>query len=392
MEDFSDPASAEKVHVVQVPQSIYAPGGLERLEEEVEVGDRTIKVTEDRVMAPGQSGELEVVDIDQPQYQPELLPGQMWTVDSLIGQVNGRPIFADEFLLPIEARLIEFARMPSREQGRTMFVQRVETLFDDWVDSELIIAEAESLLTSQQKQGLFAWLQNLRESEIATRGGSSASAQQSIQDQFGVSMGEFIDSQKNLALGQTLLNRRVEPRSIVSWRDVLREYEKEFEFFNPPSVVKLGRIRIRNSQPEQLEMVVGYFQDGWSFSQVAEKLEMADGGMWMEFQVEAAGIESIQLADPIKSKLVGLDIDQASEPVQDRSGTTWFAILEIVEPKTFGIFDPNVQLSIRGRLKEIRKARERVRYIESLRSQWVTEDIEQMKQRLVDVALERYWR
>ena len=40
----------------------------------------------------------------------------------------------------------------------------------------------------------------------------------------------------------------------------------------------------------------------------------------------------------------------------------------------------------------MRKSIERQRYISTLRSRWVNDDIAEIEQRLVDFALERYWR
>ena len=39
--------------------------------------------------------------------------GDVWIVDALVGQINGRPVFAQEFLEPIEAKLIELASRTS---------------------------------------------------------------------------------------------------------------------------------------------------------------------------------------------------------------------------------------------------------------------------------------
>jgi hypothetical protein len=52
----------------------------------------------------------------------------------------------------------------------------------------------------------------------------------------------------------------------------------------------------------------------------------------------------------------------------------------------------DLQLAITAQLRDVRRAIERQRYIGTLRSRWVTDDISAMEERLVAFALERYWR
>jgi hypothetical protein len=56
------------------------------------------------------------------------------------------------------------------------------------------------------------------------------------------------------------------------------------------------------------------------------------------------------------------------------------------------VYDRELQLAISEQLRDIRRAIERQRYIGTLRSRWVTDDISAMEERLVAFALERYWR
>jgi hypothetical protein len=51
-----------------------------------------------------------------------------------------------------------------------------------------------------------------------------------------------------------------------------------------------------------------------------------------------------------------------------------------------------VQLALEDELRGRRRLIERSRYIGTLRSRWVTDDIDAMERRLVDIALQRYWR
>jgi hypothetical protein len=94
---------------------------------------------------------------------PVLRVGQRWPVESLIGQINGRPIFAEEVFSRVEAEVMLAAQNPNPEQARAGVDATVRRAFRQQVESELILAEAESRLSPEMKQGLLGWLRDLQE-------------------------------------------------------------------------------------------------------------------------------------------------------------------------------------------------------------------------------------
>jgi hypothetical protein len=70
----------------------------------------------------------------------------------------------------------------------------------------------------------------------------------------------------------------------------------------------------------------------------------------------------------------------------------WLAILGVDSRPAKSIYDPEVQLFLRSVVSGERAGIERFRYIRSLRSRWVTDDIDEIETRLVQIALDRYWR
>ncbi|MEE2973519.1 MAG: hypothetical protein VX672_10360 [Planctomycetota bacterium] len=144
------------------------------------------------------------------EYVVDDLPvGLAYPVEGLVGQINGRPVFADEFLIPLESRILRIvAEMP-----RPQAVQQVDLLvarrFQEYLNSELIIAEAESRLSPEQQQGVLAWLTSMQEDMITSRGGTRDSATSSIEDEFGLSLEEFVSQRRSVALAQDLLRKRV---------------------------------------------------------------------------------------------------------------------------------------------------------------------------------------
>ena len=319
--------------------------------------------------------------------------GGIWPVDALVGQINGRPVFADDFLEPISDQLKRCVANPDRVVGREQFLSVVKSWFKRTVDSELVVAEAESQLSPEQQQGLLAWLKSIQEETIAERGGSRAAAEESLQAEGTGSLDEFMRERRDFSLAMRLLNQRLEPRSIVSWREVEQAYERDRKLFNPPQQLKLGRMRFDTvAEAEKIERVKALAAEGKSFTQVAKELGVADGGLWQSTDLPPQGIEGLPLSDAIKARIKGLEVDRMTEPLQSRDFTIWYSVLAIETPASRSIYDRDVQLALYAQLRDVRRSIEQQRYIGTLRSRWVTDDIGEMEERLVAFALERYWR
>ncbi|MFZ9916075.1 MAG: hypothetical protein ACO3IB_12170 [Phycisphaerales bacterium] len=320
--------------------------------------------------------------------------GEPWPVEGLVGQINGRPVFADAFFAPIDDELRQSVAMRDRVEGRRVFVDTVRREFSRTVESELVVAEAESQLTPEQQQGLFAWIKSQQESTIAERGGSRAAAEASIEAESTLSLDEFMQQRRDIALARRLLSERVEPRAIVSWRDVVQEYERRRAEFNPQATVRIGRIRLSATEDaERIAMVRQGVADGRSFAEIAAELKLPEGGFWNQFELPPDGIRGLkELSDAVKDRLADLPVGKVSEPLEQRGFTMWLAVIDVVRPEARSIYDREVQLRLRDELKARREIIERERYIATLRSRWVTDDIGAMERRLVEIALERYWR
>jgi len=400
LSDFREPRPGLRPDVVELPPETYLPPPTIRRFIGVEVDGELVEqraMTEAVVRDP-QKG-TEVVRVGPVQVSGDATVGRAWTVDSLVGQINGRPVFADEFLLPIETRLREFAAVGDRVQGRTGFIRLVRERFEAFVDSELVISESEAQLSPGQRQGLFAWLRTMQETEIAERGGSRAEAENSLREDLGMSIDEFLDQRRDQALAATLLRRKVEPRTIVSWRDIEREYRKRIAEFAPPPTIEIGRIRLNSrTEAERVERVKELVAEGRTLEAIAAELGLAPESIrWQRFQLSEggdldAGIAALPLTDQIKGRLRGLPVGQPSGPIEQREFLVWIAILGIETPPARSIYDPEVQLFLRRSVAGERSSFERFRYIRTLRSRWVSDEIAQIEARLVKIAFDRYWR
>jgi hypothetical protein len=392
--DFSQPPADLRTDVVEMSKGVLAGPEVVSVGE-VDVAGGVASASAQADISETLADGRRVVDAVTPKTVVQRVPpGGLWPVDALVGQVNGRPVFADEFFGPIEDQLRQIAANPDRVAGREQFVRTIRGYFKQTVDSELIVAEAESQLSPEQQQGVLAWLKSIQEATIAERGGSRAAAEASLQAEEDKTLDEFMQQRREVSLALRLLNQRIEPRAIVSWREVEQAYQRDAKIYNPPSQVRIGRIKLDVvADAAKIERVRALVKEGKKFSEIAKELELTEGGLWQASELPAGGVQGLPLADGVLSRLKPLQPDQVSEELVQKEGfVVWFAIMEISQPRARSIYDRDLQLAITRQIQDVRRAIERQRYIASLRSRWVTDDIVEMEERLVAFALERYWR
>jgi hypothetical protein len=90
-------------------------------------------------------------------------------------------------------------------------------------------------------------------------------------------------------------------------------------------------------------------------------------------------------------KVVGkLGVGDVSEPLEQRTTISWFSVIGTEVPRSISIFDPDLQLNLRGELRGTQERMEQARYIQSLQKRWLGASINKMELRLVQMARERY--
>lgn len=321
-----------------------------------------------------------------------LPPGRPWPVDGLVGQINGKAIYADEFLKGMSDRLAQAGRNPDRAVGRRDIIGLVSERFEEEVNNRLIISEAESSIPPEAREGLFEWLRTLQEEEIAERGGTRSAATASMQEQFGMTVEQFLERRKNMALAGDLIRRRIAPRAIVSWRDVERAYDRASEEFAPGATIVIGRIVLRTREDAaKIEEAKAQFASGAEFQSVAAGLKIAKDGVWLERTLDAKGIDGLtDLREEMRAAMKDLPVGKPSAPIVLGPATVWLCVLSLNQPPVRSLFEPDVQLRIRAELEGARMTQEQTRYFEALRSRWISDDIDQMRVRIVDIALRRY--
>ncbi len=389
---FSRPIDGPAPEVVATPLPDVEPPSVTEIDHVTELSDGTkveTKATEVTAVDPA-SQKLQAQLVDESTSRT-LRVGQRWPVESLVGQINGRPIFAEEIFRQIEAAVMLAAQDPNPDNARQQVDALVRRAFRQQVESELILAEAESRLTPEMKQGLLGWLRDLQETTIAQRGGSRASAEEALRDEMQMSVEEFVEFRKNAELTRDILRRKVEPRVVVSWRDVERLYSTRRAAYAPDPVYRLGRIRLsKESQAEKVETVRKLLAEGKPFPEIADAVGIPEHGFWRNVTVSGGRMNLGDLTEDIQKAIAPLEPGKVSEPLEQRTSITWFSVVGADAPPSVSIFDSNLQLSLRAELQATQERFEQGRYIQSLQKRWLGASIAKMETRLVQIARERY--
>jgi len=349
--------------------------------------------------APGEAEPpVEIVTNAPPPPVPArpLVPGGEVVLDSLVGQINGRPIFADAFFAPIDAKL----RLAAEQNSRLRFLQMLEIEIAqhlrDILESELILAQAQSQLTEQQQMGLFAFLeQQQSQFVLESGGGSKEEAGRRLLEERGITMEDFMEQERQRALIQLILQQEIAPRIVISWKDIEREYAERRAKYNPPAQARIVQIWIDMTEhPDLIEQVKERLGAGDPFMTVWAEL---DPGFRMEHtpMVPTGSLADVDLIGLYKEHLAGLSAGETTDPFEHvlTSGSrrmVWLHVAEINQPVGRSIYDQDVQLELRKSIFDRRFGEERMRYMEEQLGKEVMKDIGDMAIRLARVGELRY--
>ncbi len=332
---------------------------------------------------------------------PSARPGQRVIVDSLIGQVNGRPIFADEFFEPIEDQILAARAQLSAENFLATMDRIIVSRLNQVIFNELVLAEAETMLTEETRVGLRYWLKDVEEKRLAESLGVRSRAEQELAEE-GMTLDKYLEIRRDEAMIYTLVKKKIEPRVIVTWRDLEREYERREREFNPPASVTLAKIVLsKEREQEMIDAVETGLAEGKSLEEIGKSLERDTAYSEDVLELGPNGLKDLPLNPAILEAIADLKVGETSQPVEvelsSMSGTKrvsvyWYHIKSIDQREARTLYDPQVQRQLFAELKRRRLEEEQNRYLDSLLSKGIYDNIEEMTLRLRRVALIRYGR
>lgn len=310
-------------------------------------------------------------------------------IEAKLGDVNGRPIYADRFLEPLSGRLVAEARRMGRSEWMRFAAALIARDMRLILEDELLRAEALKELTPEQKQGLFAFVQGLRDDLISRSYGSASLAAQSLAEDRGLSEEEYLREQEEQLLVRRALNEALFDRVQVSWRDIRQRYERERAQNRELPTARFRLLRVAG--PEEAAEAARRLGEGEPFAALASSSinvsNASAGGLqviefrWPYEDASFFGLESLN------DLARGLEPGEYAGPIEIGSTPAWLYLEEINDPAR-SLYD--AQLDILDELRNERFVTERDRYMQRLQSRVNMESLIELQRRLLEIAAERY--
>lgn len=318
-------------------------------------------------------------------------------VDSMVGDVNGNPIFAREFLSPMEGTLTARAREAQTEaEWRAFATQHIRVALDAQIANTLLREEALASLAPEKKQGLRYLLDNYRQTLISRRGGGSETRlQRKLEEQTGRTLSEELNLAREQFLIEEVALGRLKDSTVISMADVRNFYDRNYEQFNPPPTAHLCAIQVAAGDAEAIEDINLRLEAEEPFVEVA-------AGPYNFFRRDSGGRRIYEIRDSYESTPLFTgqgyeELDRAARSLRvgEWAGPIrigdylWWVHLERINEVRFSFYD--MQLFLEQYMSSVRQNEAKNRLIRQLQENASFTSQPEMVQRLVNVAAEWYW-
>ncbi len=314
-------------------------------------------------------------------------------VDALVGQINGKPVYASKFLAPLDGRLrakvVELAnnRAWQREAGKIIY----ETLIDQ-IRDELFLAEARAKLSPEQRRGLLAFVDQLRRNFASQSLGSQELAEERARTEEGVSLDKKITDERDKALIRTLVSSEVNPRVNVSWKDIQRQYERDQKLYNPSPAANIRMIWVGDRKADALKSVADQLAASTPFATIAgtdtNEFSPAEGGLIERVFEPPFGSGRLWEDPTLNDHARTLTVGSTVGPFAYQGFQVWMHLDSITQKP--GRTLEEAQLEISNKLRNQRFNEETNRLFNRILDRGSRTSERDMTERLLLIASERY--
>lgn len=320
---------------------------------------------------------------------PSLTLGGPVLVDAKVGEINGMPIFASEFLESLEPRLVALAvneglSLPQwRDQAATLIDGKLLSLISD----ELLKAEALSEISIERRGQIALWEDFLRQRELSRHYGSASIAE----NELGQSLDDEIETQLTRELIGMYL-RQVSQSVQVTWHDIQLAYEQQHDRFNPPPIAKFHLIKVRDGDSESVQLIQDELESGKPFEDVAKLPENAYQNPELAFRdIEVKG-EYAQASlfgiPAVNDAAHGLEVSGWTGPIVSDDDVFFLKLLEI-DDKTVLLYD--AQSILEQEILQNRQTKARLKRIMDLKADLTTENEQGIANDLLRIAEQKFY-
>lgn len=382
--DFADDASASPGPVTPRSSTPRSENSADRREDPSPVardGDEPRDDTESSFTDGADSSTKPKVDLPVFGQMP------LFTVDAMVGQVNGKPIYASRVFEAILEQLAALGRSLPQGEFRQRAAQLIEARLVQIVTDALILGEAESALTAQEQAGLQNILKQQREELIRFWGkGSIALAQENLVRQTSRDLDQTLAETRQRFIVQRYLRQELFPKINVTRKDIERYYNDHLDQYNPPTTRTLRLIRVEDpAAADQIDQALG---QGQPFEQVASlpinKYRPAGGGLMFD---KAQG-DQVFGQPQLNEAMLRLTVGEHSPRIYVDNTYWWIGVESINTPQGQSLTE--VQLEIESLLQRQQFQELTRQYRQQLFKTGSYNPLEQMNRALLEVAMNRF--
>lgn len=310
-----------------------------------------------------------------------------YSVDGMIGQVNGRAIYTNAVLdEPMRETLARWGRELPRDTFRQRAAERIAVKLNGMVTDALVYGEAQRDLSDAERQGLVVAESNYREQLLREYGqGSPALAEANLIEQTGLNLDQTIEQWREAAVVSRYMRQKLTPKVNVTRRDIKRYYQENYDRFNAPEQRTI-RV-IQTMSPEDADHVRAALDEGASFAEIAEDSRNL-------FRADSGGLMGVMAGDQlfadagVNEATLALEAGECVGPIEV-DGKSWFVCVEdIQQPKGQTLMEAQTQIQSILYEQQLREHSER--YREHLFEVGSYNSIEKMTMTLLEIATDRY--
>lgn len=315
-------------------------------------------------------------------------------IDSKVGDLNGDPIYASEILGVVGDRLRAEAQRRDRNDWRRLAREVLRQELRRRLESSVLEAEARNALPPEARRtGLLAVVQRMQADTLAQNFGSREIANQRVREQGYRDVDEFIDSRLRNDLISLHFSRVIGRRVAVSFQEIQRAYEIRYDEFNPRPVAVFHQIEVPTSDESAIAEVSARLEEGETFIDVARSrvnMRNPDTGGQTRFEF-ARHVEwreqRVFNVEELNRVAIGLEPGSWYGPFEVGSTTRWL-YLDRVERTSRSLYE--VQDQLRRSIENAKQEIEFDRYTRTLLSDATYTDLDEMTERLLEIAAARY--
>ncbi len=314
---------------------------------------------------------------------------QAFSVDAMVGQVNGRAIYTKDVLdEQLCETLTNWGRDLSQVEFRQRATERIVLRLNSMVTDALIYGEAQRDLNDQQRKGLTFAVQQHRETLLRQYGqGSPALAEAELLKETGIGLEETLEQWRQAVIVQRYMRQKLRPKVNVTRKDIKRYYEENQDTYNPPPS---RTVHVIQTNPgEDAQAITSLLAQDTPFPDVAADPRNLFRNATQGLMGDMIG-EQVFADLAVNKAVLELEAGQHAGPftVGERE---WFVYVDRLNESP-GQTLMDVQTEIQALLFEQQYRMHTERYRKELFERGSYNAIEDMAQTLVEIAEDRYAR